>query len=63
MAELQKYEKDAYSVREVQQITGYSRATIYRGVEAKEIPAITVLKAIRIPGYWLRKHLSPPQCT
>jgi excisionase family DNA binding protein len=63
MSTAKNYERDAYSVGELHQITGFPRSTLYEAIERNEIPAIRVGNRLRVPGYWLRQQLSPPQCT
>jgi excisionase family DNA binding protein len=58
MVEKQKYERDAYSVAELHEITGFARQTLYDAIERGEIPSIRVGTAIRVPGYWLRQQFS-----
>jgi len=55
------YDRDAFSVKEIHQITGFARQTLYDAIDRGEIPSIKVGTAVRVPGYWLRAQLTPPQ--
>lgn len=48
VAEIAKPVREAYSIREVAEILGMSYLTVYRGVQAGQIPAVTFGRNHRI---------------
>ncbi len=53
-------ERQFYSVDEVHELTGLSKPTIYRGVNAKKIPTLPrISAAVKIPKWWVDQALTP----
>ena len=52
--------KEFYTVKEIMQIMGISRALAYKLMDG-EIPVIRLGRKILIPGWWVRKLAEEPK--
>jgi excisionase family DNA binding protein len=50
-------ERQLYTVKEVQEITGFSKVTLYRAISRQEIPTVKIGAAIRVPKTWVDQQI------
>lgn len=52
-------ERQFYTVIEVAEMLGISRATAYRAIADGEIPSITIRGRVLVPKWWVDQLLQP----
>ena len=54
-------ERQFYTVIEVAEIFGISKATAYRAIAAGEIPSTTIRGRVLVPKWWVDQMILQPQ--